>query len=91
MYVHLVNLTPGNSFGAPSEVFFDEATVYRDITLTVRPPQMPTSITLLPESAGELKVVEMTECQDMDSYCTLRIQVPELQYHVAVRLAGALR
>ena len=104
LYVHLVNLTPGLSFGAPTEVFFDEVPVYRDIALTVRPPQQPSKIILLPEDKDLQRVVEtgdgsarfaladglasLGDCEDPSHSCTLQIIVPELQHHVAICLKG---
>jgi hypothetical protein len=90
LYVHLVNLTPGISFGAPNEVFYDETPLYRGIELTVRPPRLPASIILLPSGEDLTEKIESSECQDPEGHCTLRIVVPELHHHVALKLTGAL-
>jgi hypothetical protein len=90
LFVHLANLTPGISFGASSEVFYDEVPTYKDITLIVRPPHQPSSLTLLPDDIDLVPAVESSECEDPQGHCTLRITIPELTYHVAIRLAGAI-
>ena len=88
LYVHLVNLTPGLSFGAPSEVFFDEVPAYRDIALTVRPPQQASSIILLPHGTQPLDFIESRECNDPNNACTIGIVVPYLLHHSAICLKG---
>ncbi len=80
LFVHLVNLTPGNSFGRASELFFDSVPVYRDLEIIVRPERQPQSVTELPAETSSDWQAESG---------ALRISVPELRHHVAVRLAGA--
>ena len=88
--MHLVNLTPGISFGASSEVFYDEVPTYRNINLIIRPPHQPSNLTLLPGDIDLIPSVESSECEDPQGHCTLKITVPELTYHVAIRLADAI-
>ncbi len=90
LYVHLVNLTPGTSFGSSDEVFFDEVPTCRDIQLVVRPPRRPTDITLLPDQTSPPTRLVNGECRDTDERCTLYISIPELTYHCAIRLTGAI-
>lgn len=89
LYVHLVNLTPSTSFGAPSEVFFDEVATYSNIELTVRPSRQPDAITLLPSGQDISSAIQWGECQDPSGRCTLNVVVPQLLHHVAIRLSGA--
>ncbi|HEY3290453.1 MAG TPA: alpha-amylase family protein, partial [Anaerolineae bacterium] len=86
LFVHLVNLTPGISFGAPSEVFFDEVPIYSNIALTVRPPQQPARITFMPDGVPLPHQVEALGSGEHANGCTLQIVVPELKHHVALRL-----
>ncbi len=80
VYAHLVNLTPGTCFGAPDEVFFDDAPVYRDLTLTIRPPRLPTHVIAMP---GDMPL-RFTVNGD-----AVTVTVPELRDHVGLRLIGA--
>lgn len=80
VYVHLVNLTPGTCFGAPDALFFDDAPVYRDLTLTIRPPLLPTHVIAMP---GD-RPLRFTVNGD-----AVTVIVPELRDHVGLRLIGA--
>ena len=81
LYVHLVNLTPGTCFGRSGELFFDEVAVHHGLVITVQPPRAPDEVSLLPSG----KPLEVEFIGD-----GLRIVIPELRYHVAVRLSNAL-
>ena len=80
VYVHLVNLTPGASFGSETELFFDAVPVYRDLALTLRPPQPPTHVIAMP---GETPLRFTLEGG------AVKVVVPELTYHLGLRLIGA--
>jgi hypothetical protein len=80
LFVHLVNLTPGNCFGSTSEIFFDSVPVYHDLPVTLRPPHMPSAVVLLPDNRTLQPQVDGS---------TLRIVVPELHHHVALQLVNA--
>jgi hypothetical protein len=43
----------------------------------------------LPAEQDLLDTVESSECQDPEGHCILKITIPELGHHVAIRLAGA--
>lgn len=81
LYVHLVNLSPGVSFGQAPDLFFDEVPVHRDLVVTVRPPRQPKAVVALP---GEVLLAVTAE----DG--ALHIAVPELQHHLTICLSGAL-
>lgn len=80
VYVHLINLTPGTCFGAPDAVFFDDAPVYRDLTLIIRPPRLPTHIIAMP---GDMPL------RFTVNYDAVMVTVLELRDHVGLRLIGA--
>ena len=80
LYIHLVNLTPGTSFGGPAELFFDDAPVYHDLTVTIRPPVLPTHVIAMPGDTP----LRFTVDGDV-----VRVTAPELRDHVGLRLIGA--
>jgi hypothetical protein len=61
-------------------LFFDDAPVYRDLTLTIRPPLLPTHVIAMP---GDMPL-RFTVNGD-----AVTVTVPELRDHLGLRLIGA--